>query len=323
MILLTGATGFIGCEVVSTGIKFRCVTRPNRQNFFDDIYSVSHIDGQTNWNGAFKDVMAIIHLAGVAHNQKVHSDYTSVNTDGTLNLARQAISSGVKRFVFVSSIGVNGSSTDSEAFSVNSTTNPHNAYAQSKYDAELGLRKIADETGLEVVIVRPTLVYGPNAPGNFGLLTKLVKKLPVLPFGLANNKRDFIAVQNLADLLVTCATHPNASGHTFLASDMETVSIKQFTNSIAEGLGKKLIQLPIPVSIMSLLGKITGKSAMIEQLYGNLQVDSSNIKEVLGWTPPYSIQQAMATLGISADSDKLANSTNLTNSTNSGNQGKK
>jgi nucleoside-diphosphate-sugar epimerase len=197
---------------------------------------------------------------------------------------------------------VNGHVTLEKPFSIFDEPKPLNSYTNSKYDAEIGLRKIAAETGLEVVIVRPTLVYGPNAPGNFGLLTKLVNKLPLLPFGLTNNKRDFIAVQNLADLLITCASHPNAAGHTFLASDMETVSIKQFTSAIAEGQGRKVFQLPIPVSLMRLAGKLMGKSAMVEQLVGNLQVDSSNLKEVLGWTPPYTMKQAMATLRDSSKS---------------------
>ena len=147
-----------------------------------------------------------------------------------------------------------------------------------------------------MVIVRPTLVYGPNAAGNFGALTRLVNKLPALPFGLANNKRDFIAVQNLVDLLITCANHPKAAGHTFLASDGETMSIKEFTNAIADGLDKRLIQLPVPISLMKLVGKLLGKSAMVEQLVGNLEVDSSNLQEVLDWTRPYTMKQAMSSL---------------------------
>jgi nucleoside-diphosphate-sugar epimerase len=173
---------------------------------------------------------------------------------------------------------------------------PHNHYAKSKSLAELGLKKIASETGLEVIVVRPTLVYGPKAPGNFGLLTKLVHKLPLLPFGLADNKRDFIAVQNLVDLLMTCVNHPNAAGHTFLASDCQTVSIKSFTNAVGKGLGKTVIQLPVPVSLMRLTARLVGKSAMMEQLLGNLQVDSSNAHDVLGWVPPYTMEQAMASL---------------------------
>ncbi|MPY01382.1 NAD-dependent epimerase/dehydratase family protein, partial [Salinivibrio sp. VYel4] len=271
------------------------------KSLFSDKYTVDSIDGNTDWSGAFDGMDIVIHLAGLAHvlNNKDKGsldEYREVNTCGTINLARQAAKSGVKRFIFVSSIGVNGPLTIDSPFTSDMKAKPHNLYAQSKYEAEIGLKRIAEKKGLELVIIRPTLVYGPNAPGNFGMLSKLVKKLPFLPFGLANNRRDFISVQNLADLLFTCATHPKAAGHTFLASDSETVSIKQFTNAIAKGLGKKTFQLPVPVALMRLAGKLVGKSDMIEQLYGNLEVDSSNIKEVLGWTPPYTMDQSMALL---------------------------
>ncbi|EGQ8469056.1 UDP-glucose 4-epimerase [Vibrio alginolyticus] len=296
-LLLTGATGFIGGFLSLGYNNLRCVVRETETNIFDDCYRIDRIDGRTCWKKAFYDVDAVIHLAGLAHSGDFsYAEYKEVNVDGSINLAKAAASFGVKRFVFISSIGVNGTSTCENPFKYDSLPNPHNVYAQSKYDAEIGLKKIAEETGLEVVIVRPTLVYGLEAPGNFGMLTKLVSKLPFLPFGSTNNRRDFIAVQNLADLLVTCATHPDAAGHTFLASDGETVSIKQFTNAIADGLGKKVIQLPVPVSVMRLAGKLTGKSSKIEQLYGNLEVDSSNIKDVLGWTPPLTMKQAMSTL---------------------------
>ncbi|RZQ16388.1 NAD-dependent epimerase/dehydratase family protein [Vibrio vulnificus] len=296
-IVLTGATGFVGRELTKLKRDFRCVVRLGEIYSFNDTYTVPSIDSSTEWAGCFYGVDSLIHLAGLAHNKTFSaSDYHSVNTAGTLKLALNAAEAGVRRFVFVSSIGVNGTSTQAEPFTLDSEPSPHNDYARSKYDAEIGLKKIAKETGLEVVIVRPTLVYGPDAPGNFGALTKLIQRLPVLPFGLATNRRDFISVQNLADLLVTCATHPNAAGHTFLASDGETVSIKEFTNAIAKGLGKKVFQLPVPVGLMRFAGKLTGKSAMIEQLYGNLEVDSSNIKEVLGWTPPFTMEQSMAFL---------------------------
>lgn len=296
-ILVTGVTGFVGRKLTALENDFRCVVRQGEAHSFDNAFIVRSIDSSTEWEGCFDDVDSIIHLAGLAHSKNFSlNDYNLVNTAGTLRLAHKAAEACVRRFVFVSSIGVNGTSTQTEPFSLDSRPAPHNDYARSKYEAELGLKKIAEETGLEVVIVRPTLVYGPNAPGNFGMLTKLVKKLPVLPFGLANNRRDFISVQNLADLLITCATHPNAAGHTFLASDSETVSIKEFTNAIAKGLGKKVFQLPVPVVLMRLAGKLIGKSDMIEQLYGNLEVDSSNIKEVLDWTPPYTMAQSMSLL---------------------------
>ncbi|CAI2320594.1 TPA: NAD-dependent epimerase/dehydratase family protein [Vibrio parahaemolyticus] len=296
-ILMTGSTGFIGRNLASLGVIHRHIVRSDEKHDYQSFFTIDSLGIGTDWDGAFDGIDVVIHLAGLAHSNRFSDhDYESVNVAGALRLAREASEQGARRFVFVSSIGVNGTCTSKKRFSVNSSVNPHNAYAKSKYKAELGLKKIAEETGLEVVIVRPTLVYGPGAPGNFGMLTKLVAKLPFVPFGLANNRRDFIAVQNLADLLVTCAIHPDASGHTFLASDGETVSIKEFTNAIAYGLGKKVVQLPVPVSVMRLVGKLTGKSAMIEQLYGHLEVDSSNIKEVLGWTPPLTMKEAMATL---------------------------
>ncbi|HAS6102172.1 TPA: NAD-dependent epimerase/dehydratase family protein [Vibrio vulnificus] len=304
-ILLTGSTGFIGKQFVESYNCLSALYAVVRHNSckaasrdVTGFFVVENgINSFTPWDNAFSNIRVVLHLGGLAHkNSLCPSDYDEVNVEGTLHLARSAAKSGVQRFIFVSSIGVNGISTNDSSFTSMSPPCPHNSYSRSKYKAELGLKRIAEETGLEVVIVRPTLVYGPNAPGNFGTLTKLVNKLPFLPFGLATNRRDFISVQNLADLLVTCVTHPDAAGHTFLASDGETVSIKEFTNAIAKGLDKKIFQLPVPVTLMRLAGKLTGKSAMIEQLYGNLEVDSSHIKEVLGWTPPFTMEQSMAFL---------------------------
>ncbi|MBD1577788.1 NAD-dependent epimerase/dehydratase family protein [Vibrio sp. S11_S32] len=296
-VLITGCTGFVGLNFKATTLDFRAVIRSLEHHEYQDYFVVDRISASTCWDGVFKNITSIIHLAGLAHNHDYTAeDYESVNVHGTLHLAAEAAAAGVKRFVFVSSIGVNGTVTHNSVFKPEQVACPHNAYAQSKYDAEVGLKKIADETGLEVVIVRPTLVYGVNAPGNFGALTALVKKVPFLPFGLLNNKRDFIAVQNLVDLLVACAEHPNASGHIFLASDGETVSIKEFTNAIAEGQGKKLIQLPVPSVIMKFAAKLLGKSAMAGQLLDDLQVDTSNAYDILGWKAPYTMKQAMSLL---------------------------
>ncbi|OCH11915.1 UDP-glucose 4-epimerase [Aliivibrio sp. 1S165] len=285
-ILLSGATGFIGQQVLlqdKANCIHRCVVRVlNKNNAPCETFVIEDINNNTSWTNAFNNIDAVIHLAGIAHNKSDNLDVIfETNTLGTLKLARDAVANGVTRFIFVSTA------------SIYENKSVFSAQTKSKYDAEVGLKKIAEETGLEVVIVRPTLVYGSNAPGNFGALTRLVNKVSVLPFGLVNNKRDFISVQNLADLLITCASDPKAAGHTFLASDGKAVSIKDFTDAIAKGLNKRLIQLPIPVWLMRLAGKLLGKSVMVEQLVGNLEVDSSNAQEVLGWVPPYTMQQAM------------------------------
>lgn len=311
MILLTGATGFVGHAVFTqfiqqAGLAIRTYGRRvpiglQINTIPNAVHITGNIGGAEDYAVALCDVDVVIHCAALAHvmstsaikaNKSVDI-YRDVNVDGTIKLAQQAITVGVKRFVYVSSIVVNGTPTASQPFTANTDIRPDNSYAQSKYDAEVGLQKIAEETGLEVVIVRPTLVYGANAPGNFGMLTKLINMFPLLPFGLVNNKRDFIAVQNLADLLVVCATHPEAAGHTFLASDGKAVSIKDFTNAIAEGLNKKVIQLPIPVPLMHFVAKLLGKSTVAEQLLGNLEVDSSDANKILGWRPPFTMEQAM------------------------------
>ncbi|MCU8082682.1 NAD-dependent epimerase/dehydratase family protein [Shewanella sp. SM23] len=295
-ILVTGATGFIGKEL-NLKVECRSVLRGCSSESDEKCFFIEQLDGVTSWNNAFVGIESVIHLAGLAHSDTFTlSDYRTVNVEGTLHFAREAAEAGVKRFVFVSSIGVNGFVSNCRPFTSAAKPMPHSDYAQSKYEAEIGLINISEETGLEVVIVRPTLVYGVNAPGNFGRLTKLVQKFTFLPFGLVNNKRDFIAVQNLVDLLILCARHPNAAGHIFLASDGETVSIKEFTNAIAKGLGKIVIQCPVPISLMKATSKVLGRSAMIYQLFSNLEVDSSNTKEVLGWSPPYTMEQAMASL---------------------------
>ncbi|MEI8626735.1 NAD-dependent epimerase/dehydratase family protein [Vibrio sp. M60_M70] len=297
MLLVTGATGFVGQKLTQLNQNFRCVIRAGEHHSFADSYTVPTIDASTDWSNCFEGVDAIIHLAGLAHNKSyTDAEYRAVNTDGTLRLALKAAEAGVKRLVFVSSIGVNGTNSHDSVFLPSDVANPHNSYAQSKHEAELGLWDISKQTGLEVVIVRPTLVYGPNAPGNFGMLTKLVNSIPFLPFGLANNRRDFISVNNLVDLLIVCAKHKNAPGNIFLASENNSVSIRDFVNAIASGQGKKVFQIPIPIGLMRFAGLVTGKSTMIEQLFGNLEVDSSNLKDILNWTPPYSMKDSMAML---------------------------
>lgn len=304
-ILLTGTTGFIGRNLIEKNKDVFCgVYRKNKPSFCKNVFKVESINSETDWSGAFEGVNCVVHLAGIAHSGNFTSEqYDEVNTAGTLSLAKAASDAKVKRFVFISTIGVNGSSTHNEMFRPNDVPAPHNDYANSKLKAENGLRDLAKKTGLEVVIIRPTLVYGESAPGNFGLLVRLVAKLPFLPFGLVSNKKHFISVQNLADLIMVCTWHPNAIGQIFLATDGEPLSIKEFTSAISKGMNKFCLQLPIPVIMMRFFAGLLGKSALIEQLVGDLEVDASNTFELLNWKPPMTLNDTMKTLMLSRVND--------------------
>jgi nucleoside-diphosphate-sugar epimerase len=302
-ILITGSNGFIGSNLTNK-LKLKHTVighgRSSSNHLNTGDYLKVNIDSQSNWKEGLTGINTIVHLAAVAHNNSNDPDYINeVNVKGTINLAEQAVKSGVKRFIFISSIGVLGNSTtNSLPFDEYSNAAAHSPYAQSKLDAEIALFKIAKETDLEVVIIRPVLVYGGAAPGNFGKLVNLVNKMPMLPFALCTNKRSFISVDNLVDFISTCIDHPKAKNESFCLSDGNDVSIRGFTDGIAIGLNKKFMQLPIPVFIFKLLGKITGKSEPIEQLVGDLQVDSGKARQLLDWTPPFTMTETLSKLRI-------------------------
>jgi nucleoside-diphosphate-sugar epimerase len=295
-ILITGSNGFIGSNLMSElrlshsviGHGRSCSSSPDTGEFLN-----VDIHGETHWQVFLKDIDIIVHLAAVAHNSSNDPDYISeVNLKGTLNLAKQAATCGVKRFIFISSIGVLGNSTENSLpFDEYSKAGAHSDYAQSKLDAEIALLKISKETDLEVVIIRPVLVYGAGAPGNFGKLVTLIKKIPFLPFALCRNKRSFISVINLIDFISICIQHPKAKNQVFCISDGNDISIREFTNAIADGLNKRLIQVPIPLGVFRFLGKIMRKIEPVQQLIGDLQVDSSKARYLLDWTPPVTMAE--------------------------------
>lgn len=301
-LLLTGGTGFVGEHLAKLlnkhNIHIRYILRKEAASEFDCFY-IENLDGTTNWKGAFDNINCVVHMAGIAHNREVNDDeFYNVNTDGTLQLALEAAKNNVKRFVFISTAGVNGLKTYDKPFNASQKVNPHNAYAKSKYLAEKGLFDISNNTGMEVVIIRPPLVYGRNAPGNFELLAKLIEKTPVLPFGLIDNKRDFVSVENLADLILKCTMHSSINGHVFFASDDKTLSIKEFTNAIAKGLDKRIIQVPVPSFLLQAIGKIIGRSEMIQQLISNFEVDIEPTKLNLEWIPPVKIDESLYKLNL-------------------------
>lgn len=303
-ILITGRHGFIDQHCVEKFRQNGCdLILLNRKIYPDEGYPQLAISLENIAKSPISyNIDTVVHLAGVAHiltGKKIVSKtpYESINVGATLELAKKLSLKGLKRFVFVSSIAVNGPPNQSP-FDDSSPSNPVTDYALSKYHAENGLKNLSVELGFELVIIRPPLVYGFKAPGNFGSLVGLVSKTPALPFGLANNLRSFISVDNLADFLFTCAHHPKAAGEKFLVTDGTYVSTKEFTNAISEGLGKKLYQLPVPISFMKLVSKFLGKEKQAEQLLGNLQVNSSKAQSLLGWSPPETMHEAMKKLHI-------------------------
>ncbi len=298
-ILLSGASGFVGSSLLNLLItKKENVSIIVRKHIKIDSsieqILVKQIDSQTDWSG-IASCSVLIHCAASAHGKGVGSlDYLrEVNANGTLHLAEEAFKAGMNRFVFVSSIGVNGSETN-RPFTENCVPAPCSDYAISKYDAEEGLKKLSIQLGFELVIVRPPLVCGINAPGNFGQLVNLVSKVPVLPFYFANNARSFVTVDNLASFLYLCSTHPKAAGEMFLISDGEDISTRRLTNMIATGLGKKRFQLPFPIVVLRFIAKILGKERQASQIFGDLQIDSIKAKRLLGWIPFESISEALS-----------------------------
>jgi len=210
-----------------------------------------------------------------------------------MNLARQAVELGVKRFVFVSSVKVNGEVTKDQSFTPHDIPMPIDPYGQSKLEAELALKELSHKTGLELVIIRPPLVYGPNVRANFLRLMRLVKSGMPLPFGAVHNRRSMVALDNLTDLLIVCSRHPEAAGQTFMVSDDNDVSVSELIRMIASAMGKRSLLIPLPSSILTGAASILGKSEVANRLIGSLQVDISHTKATLGWKPIISMPDAL------------------------------
>jgi len=303
-ILLTGVTGFIGLTLAQAllqqGYSLKAAVRHTSTNLPSTIQQVAinNLLPDTDWKTACVEVDAIIHLAARAHilNDTATDPlaaFRETNTAGTLNLARQAANAGVRRFIFISSIGVNGNQTFGKPFTAADTPNPAEPYAISKHEAELGLRQIAAETGMEVVIIRPPLVYGANAPGNFGRLIHTVARGIPLPLGSIHNHRSLVALPNLIDLITTCIDHPAAANQTFLVSDGEDLSTTDLLRRLGDALGKPARLLPIPQAWLETTLTLLGKRAIAQRLCGSLQIDLSHTRNTLGWTPPISVDAAL------------------------------
>ncbi|HCL80983.1 MAG TPA: hypothetical protein DHW81_01755 [Nitrospiraceae bacterium] len=263
-----------------------------------EIIPVGSIGSTTDWSRALSGIDAVVHLAARAHvieesDPDPMNAFREVNALGTERLAEAAAQSGVQRLVFVSSIGVNGERSGENAFTENDTPAAHTPYAVSKREAEEALNKIEQETGMEVVILRPPMVYGPNAPGNFARLIELVRRDCPLPIGKIKNLRSFIYIGNLVDSIIACIEHPKAAGQTFLVSDGQDISTPELIRMIAGAMGKKAKLFPCSASLLKMIGKVTGKSYEIERLTGSLRIDIAKIRKELSWTPPFTLEQGL------------------------------
>lgn len=308
-VLVTGARGFIGQALVerldgagNVGVIGAVRSAVASAEGATRFVAVGDIDARTDWSDALRDVDVVVHLAARAHvlNDKLAdplSEFRRVNVEGALALFKQAIEHKVKRFIFISSIGVNGNLTKGEPFSEGSIPAPHAAYAQSKFEAEEALKALAETAGVELVIIRPPLVYAAHAPGNFARLLKLVDLAIPLPFGSVHNRRSMVALENLVDFIACCVRHPAAAGQTFLVSDCEDVSLRQMLQLLAKGMGQRSVLLPIPPPLIGLAATVLGKKSLFNQLCGSLQVSSTKSREVLGWVPPLSVEQALIETG--------------------------
>jgi len=305
-ILVTGASGFIGAavckELLSLGFDVRGSHRSpdSHKNIPAGVEKVQvrSIGSDTDWSSVLAGIDGIVHLAARVHVMKESAvdpleAFRQVNTAGTLRLARMAAGCGVRRLVYVSSVKVNGEQTTESPFTEADPPRPEDAYAVSKWEAEQVLRSVSAETGLEVVVLRPPLVYGKQVGANFLQLMELVRKGIPMPFARVQNRRSLLYVGNLADAVSICLTHPRAPGQTFLVSDGEDVSTAELVRRLAQVLGRPTRLLAVPATSLRLLGMLSGKSAQIRRLLESLAIDSSEIRRELAWTPRCSMSKAL------------------------------
>lgn len=304
-ILVTGATGFVGRVLVSrlseeSKVELYVIVRKRSDELPVNVKQiiVNDISDFNFRESAMVSCDIVIHLAARAHmrgraTRDAVAEFNKENVDSTIGLARDAVKAGVKRFIFLSSIGIHGVETHGAPFSEMSAVSPSTAYALSKWEAEEKLRELAQVSGLEVVVIRPPLVYGANAPGNFGRLLKLISTSYILPFASIQNKRSFIAVENLVNFIQACLFDARAANETFLVADGIDISTTVLVNLLAEGMEKKLLLVKAPRSALRLGARLTGQSHVYTQLFGSLQVNIAKAKEVLDWSPLVDPHQAL------------------------------
>jgi len=305
-ILITGASGFVGSALVraldrhsgylpiSAVRSEESVTVPNTELFL-----IPGITSSTNWGACLKDTSVVVHAAARVHVMKEIAadalrEFRKVNVEGTINLARQAAEAGVRRFIFISSIKVNGEATKlGHPFTAGDKPAPSDAYGISKKEAEDALHAISMETGMEIVIIRPPLIYGPGVKANFRNMMGWLKKGIPLPFGAIYNKRSLVSLENLVSLILLCLEHPGAVGQVFLVSDGLDLSTTELLKRTASALGVKSRLIPVPESMLMFSAVMLGRRALSQRLCGSLQVDISKTRSLLGWSPPVTVEDAL------------------------------
>ncbi|RZG03143.1 SDR family oxidoreductase [Pseudoalteromonas sp. CO348] len=296
-LLITGYSGFVG-SLLASELKSSNTLKllGRKESDLGQVYT-HNLDENSDYSDALSDVSCVIHCAARVHIMNDSSvdplaNFRAVNTAGTLNLAKQAAKAKVKRFIFVSTIKVNGESTTGKpAFTSLDTPKPEDYYGVSKSEAERLLMELGKQTGMEIVIVRPPLVYGEGVKANFASLMKLVSKGLPLPFRLIDsNKRSLVSVYNLVDLIKVCIEHPKAANQIFLVSDDNDISTAEMVSLMARAQSKPNLSLPVPLWCFNLVGRLFGKQEVVERLTGSLQIDITHTKNTLNWKPPYSIE---------------------------------
>lgn len=311
--LVTGANGFVGHAILKKltkieGYKSFGAVRMvalNQATSWPKNFNIGNLEEGGDWSEALNGQQVVIHTAARTHimDDAVVDplmEYRKVNVEGTLHLAKQAASAGVRRFIFLSSIKVNGESTvTGSSFKYTDRAMPEDPYGVSKAEAEDGLWQISKDTGMEIVIIRPPLVYGPGVKANFASMMRLASKNFPLPLGAVYNRRSMVALDNLISLIVTCIDHPQAANQLFLVSDDRDVSTTELLRMMTHAFGKKARLIPIPMSWIQSGATLLGKKAVADRLCGSLQVDITHTKETLGWKPPVTIEQQLAKIAAS------------------------
>ena len=305
-ILVTGSSGFIGQRILQRlaadpSLQIIAASRGEYSFFQANVRNKEYVElsADAGWDEILTSVEGVIHLAArvhVMHGTEADplTSFRAVNVNGTLNLARKAAALGVKRFIFISSVKVNGDVTPpGRAFTEADVPNPQDAYGVSKHEAEQGLRQLCADTGMEVVIIRPPLVYGPGVKANFAALMRAVQRGWPLPLDAVHNQRSLVALDNLVDFIFTCITHPQAANQTFLVSDGQDLSTTELVRGMAQAAGVPARLLPVPVWALQAGASLLGKGDAVQRLCGNLQVDISQAHSLLGWVPPLSVEEGL------------------------------